>query len=78
MQLSFNIQSFDRQRMGIMFPLQIFKDSDTAFERNIWRKGLREFFATVYLGLEDNRLDFLDRRPALIGSCFQVYRRPYE
>ena len=78
MQLSFNIQSFDRRRMGKMFPLQIFKDSDTAFERNIWRRDPREFSEPAYLGLEDNRQDFLDRRLALVATCFQVYRRSYE
>ena len=71
MQLSFNIQSFDRRRMGIMFPLQIFKDSDTAFERNIWRRDPREFSAPAYLGPEDSRQDFLDRRLALVATCFQ-------
>ena len=57
--------------MGIIFPLQIFKDSDTAFERNIWRRGPREFSATAYLGFEDNRQDFLDRGLALVATCFQ-------
>ena len=78
MQLSFNIQSFDRRRMEIMLPLQIFKDSDTAFERTTWGKDPSEFSATAYLGLEDNRQDFLDRRLALVATCFQVYRRSYE
>ena len=57
--------------MGKMFPLQIFKDSDTAFERNIWRRDPREFSAPDYLDLQDNRQDFLDRGLALVATCFQ-------
>ena len=71
MQFSFNIQYFDRQKMGIMFPLQIFKDSVTAFERNIWRRDPRDFSAPDYLDLQDNRQDFLDRGLALVATCFQ-------
>ena len=71
---SFNIQYFDRQKMGIMFPLQIFKEPDTAFERNTWRRATREFFVPAYLGLEDNGQSFLDRGQALVAICFQVYR----
>lgn len=58
--------------MGKMFPLQIFKDSDTAFERNIWRRDPRALSAPDYLGLEDNRQDFLDRGLALVATCFQL------
>ena len=58
--------------MGKMFPLQIFKDSDTAFERNIWRRDPREFSAPDYLDLQDNRQDFLDRGLALVATCFQL------
>ena len=57
--------------MGKMFPLQIFKDSDTAFERNIWRRDPRDFSAPDYLDLQDNRQDFLDRGLALVATCFQ-------
>ena len=71
MLLLFNIQSFDRRRMGKMFLFQIFKDSHTAFERNIWRRDRRELSAPNYLGFEDNRQDFLDWGLALVTTCFQ-------
>ena len=54
-----------------MFPLQIFKDSDIAFERNTWRRDPRDFSAPDYLDLQDNRQDFLDRGLALVATCFQ-------